>query len=258
MTKLIVTDLDNTLLTADKTITPYTLETLRRCRNKGISFAIATARPLRTVLPLLGDLIPSAYIVDNGARIYFQGKEAARREIGLDMLLALIAALHAETAIQTITLETGTAALTTDTRMWPTEGWNGIHTPFEAMTHEALKPLCVTKVTVSCFEPDAVRAVVSAFPTLHMHANTGEEWIQIMRADATKANGLQHVCELLNITLADTVAFGDDENDADMLRTAGIGVAMANAIPACKAAADTECGRYDEDGMAKWLAENTL
>jgi len=254
--KLIVTDLDNTLLTAEKTVTPYTREVLRKCREKGIAFAIATARPQRTVLPLLGDIIPGAYIVDNGARIYLRGKEAARREIDLDTVLALLARLHAEPAVHTITLEIGTAALTTDTRVWPTEGWNGIYTPFEKMTREALKPLCVTKVTVSCLAPDVVRRILADFPELHVYANTGEEWMQIMRADATKATGLRRVCELMGISPAEAVAFGDDENDADMLRAAGTGVAMANAIPACMEAADAVCGHFDEDGVARWLAEN--
>ena len=54
------------------------------------------------------------------------------------------------------------------------------------------------------------------------------------------------------------VAFGDDYNDIEMLRDCGIGVAVANAIPEVKTAADYICDTNDNDGVAKWLEERVL
>ncbi len=48
---------------------------------------------------------------------------------------------------------------------------------------------------------------------------------------------------------------GDSYNDVEMLRSAGLGVAMANAPAEVRAAADRVCGHHDEDGVARFLAE---
>ena len=55
------------------------------------------------------------------------------------------------------------------------------------------------------------------------------------------------------MNLGEIVAFGDDTPDIGMLRLCGLGVAMSNAIPAVKAAADVVIGANDEDGIAQWL-----
>ena len=62
----------------------------------------------------------------------------------------------------------------------------------------------------------------------------------------------------MGIAVENIAAFGDDTNDIGMLRAAGIGVAMQNAISEVKAAADEICGECDEDGVAVWLEANAL
>jgi len=62
----------------------------------------------------------------------------------------------------------------------------------------------------------------------------------------------------LNIPLKNVAVFGDDTSDIDILRSAGIGVAVQNAIPEVKAVADYVCGDCDKDGVARWIEENIL
>ena len=54
------------------------------------------------------------------------------------------------------------------------------------------------------------------------------------------------------------VAIGDNNNDLDMLQYAGLGVAVENAVPAAKAAADRLTASNDDDGVAKLIAELVL
>lgn len=70
-----------------------------------------------------------------------------------------------------------------------------------------------------------------------------------------KGTALHHYCELAGLDPARTVAFGDHENDIGMIRAAGLGVAMGNAIPAAKAAADLVTRDHDSDGIAAVLGE---
>lgn len=63
------------------------------------------------------------------------------------------------------------------------------------------------------------------------------------------------MCQALNITVKDIIAFGDDYVDIGMLKLCGVGVAMGNAIDEVKTVADVIIGGNDEDGIAEYLEE---
>ncbi len=69
----------------------------------------------------------------------------------------------------------------------------------------------------------------------------------------SKGTALRWLCEHLGIKGSDVVAFGDGENDKEMLQFAGRGLAVANAQPACKEAADAVIGSCAGDGVAEYL-----
>lgn len=80
--------------------------------------------------------------------------------------------------------------------------------------------------------------------------------LEISHKNSGKATGLAYVLNLLDITPEETVAFGDGDNDVEMLVFAGLGVAMENATENCKSAADTVCDRCENDGVAKFLRKS--
>lgn len=82
---------------------------------------------------------------------------------------------------------------------------------------------------------------------------TSPKWLEIMLPGITKGSGLHWLSELLHIELSDIMAFGDGENDIDMLQEAGIGIAMGNAMDIVKQAADVVTGGNDEEGIAQAL-----
>jgi hydroxymethylpyrimidine pyrophosphatase-like HAD family hydrolase len=69
----------------------------------------------------------------------------------------------------------------------------------------------------------------------------------------TKASGLAFLAEHLGFARERTVAFGDGENDVELVEWAGYGVAVENAHPRVKAVADFICPRVDEEGVAQVL-----
>lgn len=90
------------------------------------------------------------------------------------------------------------------------------------------------------------------FPRLNVfHSGWGH--LEIMDKHALKSEGLKSVCEYLHIPVQNAVAFGDSPNDMDMLRAAGLGVAVANAAPEVKEAADEITASNDQDGVLKTL-----
>jgi hypothetical protein len=67
----------------------------------------------------------------------------------------------------------------------------------------------------------------------------------------TKGSGLAFLAERLGLTQAETVAFGDGENDVELLEWAGYGVAVQNANDRVLAIADFVCPPCDEEGVAQ-------
>ncbi|MBQ5430948.1 MAG: HAD family hydrolase [Lachnospiraceae bacterium] len=79
------------------------------------------------------------------------------------------------------------------------------------------------------------------------------EVVEMVPTGHDKGSGIRKVCEILNIPVGDTISFGDSVNDLDMLRQAGIGVAMGNGTEDAKAAADYVTTHMKEDGIYKAL-----
>nr|WP_218849004.1 HAD family hydrolase [Nocardioides perillae] len=75
-------------------------------------------------------------------------------------------------------------------------------------------------------------------------------WMDLAPVGVSKASGLEHVCQALGVEAADVLAIGDGRNDLEMLRWAGRGVAMGQAVPEVHEAADATTLTVDEDGAA--------
>ncbi len=92
--------------------------------------------------------------------------------------------------------------------------------------------------------PDDVHATSSGFGI-----------VEVTGAGVHKAHALGVLCGRLGIDAAEVVALGDNRNDVEMLRWAGRGVAMGNAVPAAVEAADDRTGHHMDDGVAIVIEE---
>lgn len=83
--------------------------------------------------------------------------------------------------------------------------------------------------------------------------------MEFTKAGVSKAKGLSFLCKHLDIPIDQTIACGDSENDLDILKAAGLGVAMANAPEDIRQKADDVTKSNDEHGVAamlqKWLPD---
>ncbi len=75
-------------------------------------------------------------------------------------------------------------------------------------------------------------------------------WLDLTPVGVSKASGVDHVCTALGLTAADVLAVGDGRNDIEMLRWAGRGVAMGQAVEEVRAAADHVTSEVYDDGVA--------
>ena len=83
----------------------------------------------------------------------------------------------------------------------------------------------------------------------------GEEWVDFMDASVDTGNALKVIQEYLGITAAETMAFGDNDNDIGLLTAAGESYAVANARDSVKAKAKHICPSYHEKGVYRVISE---
>jgi len=94
----------------------------------------------------------------------------------------------------------------------------------------------------------------AVLPTLEI-SSSGEDNLEVTAAGVTKASGLERLAARLKVPREAIIAFGDSDNDREMLEYAGLGVAMGSAPDAVKAVADRVTASCDEDGVALVLEE---
>lgn len=100
---------------------------------------------------------------------------------------------------------------------------------------------------------EQVEQVEQEFPTLKLPMFASGHGADVVEKGNSKADGLRRLAAYFGEKedLSDTVAFGDSMNDIEVIREAGIGVAMGNAIEALKEAADYVTAPIEEDGIYK-------
>ena len=256
--KLIVTDLDNTLLRRDKSISDDTVEVFRRCRERGILIAFATTRSEFASVRFSYRIRPDIFISNGGALARYKGKVLYRTSIPSVLGNRLLHEFSEMEGIleYAVDAENGyfDSGATDKEPEYRIDYTNAKHTDFSRETDFGN----VFKIMVRAVLAQNVYDVADRYPELDVINFAGEDWYQVKPIGATKELALAVVCSELGIGLTDAVAFGDDLNDLGMLKSCGRGVAVSNAVAKVKAVADCVCGDCDEDGVARWLERNIL
>lgn len=251
MKGLLLFDLDGTLLRNDKTISPRTLRVLTKCREKGYLVGVSTSRAEQNCIAFLGKLKPDILITSGGALVKKDGKYIYKAAFSVDRTNELI-----RTARQVCGDGCEIAIDTVDTHFWnykidPKEAdrsWgDSVWTDFSDFSAEALK-MCV-----EILDDKKAELLEKKLPDCDALRFSDGCWYKYTKKGVTKENAIRIVCDACKITSADIIAFGDDYADIGMLKLAGVGVAMGNAIAEVKAVADIVIGTNDEDGIAEYL-----
>lgn len=100
--------------------------------------------------------------------------------------------------------------------------------------------------------PARVAALRAAFPHLDVTCST-PRYIEVCSAKGGKGNAVRAMCRYFGLDVSSSVAFGDQTNDLGLLQAAGLGVAVANAVPDLLKVADYVCPSCAEGGVADVL-----
>lgn len=255
MWKLILLDLDGTLLRTDKTVSDYTLTVLERCRTKGCKLAICTARGASNAEKYIARVKPD-FVVSSGGALVLAGTET--------VYCSLFSAEETARMIETALALTNGGEITVDTltrHYWnykvdphsAAPDWGDtIHTDYSDFREPSLK------ICVQTTEEAVARAVAESVPGCDWVRFSDGDWFKFSKDTATKERAIAAISAATGITPAEMIAFGDDYVDLGMLNMCGCGVAMGNAIEAVRRAADDITETNDADGVAKYLERRLL
>jgi len=264
--RLVFIDLEGTLLSGPRHISERSRRTIATVREAGVDVVLVSSWPPRRMRPFhqeLGLLTP--LIACNGALLWNVQAAAGLAHASLDPRLAA--------EIVAFGRDLGAIANVESDDEWFADR---LRTPEHEslLNYEILEPDSVGNVdeVIRSGEPidkvfldlrdlpeeQAATAVVTLRRVFEKRTAVYESapgLVEFYSLDASKAAMAQQLARRLQIPAEQTMAIGDDDSDADLLQWAGIGVAMGNATPAAKAAADMITSSNLRDGVAEALEQ---
>jgi len=253
MTKMIITDLDKSLLNNERIITEYTKRVFSECIDNGIIVVFATARPLRVTKIFYESILPHAVICHNGAVAYANGKQIYQCGIKSEMVKILLENIINYYPKANLAIESMDQLYTNFNAsiIWT-------NTDYKNMNIKYLPKTDIDKIIIEMESLDRIKEISKFLPQeLYLEINEGKLGL-IMNKGATKWNAINELTKYFNIDIKNTIAFGDDFNDLEMIKYCGTGVAMENGIEEIRNNAKYICGNNEENGIAKWIKENII
>ena len=266
--RLLATDLDGTLLGADKEVSPRNVRALQACMAQGVHVMLASGRSLNAVARIAerAGLTGALILSSNGARL----DETARGPLLLEDGIA--PSVAREAAVRLISAGVYVECYSDDVIYManrvpvkhhshqPGLAADGV-TLFVEDTARFLHEGAANarKLIVFSDDPEQLeksRALMRGLPLDCSSSDTDN--LEILAAGAGKGRALTWYAERMNIARDEIMAFGDQTNDLSLLEAAGWPVAMDNAVDAVKACARLIAPHHDQSGVAEIVEKYVL
>lgn len=267
--KIVASDLDKTLLTDQHGVSPENLAAIEALAKKGVQFVPASGRAYDEMPKVLLENPNIRYYITSDGAAIFDKQTQTMHELAMDRALSkevldvvyrypICPMIHYGT-IAYVEAKTHNPADYASYNM--DDYWISFCMANEIPV-ENLQQAAYTLPTVQSIVPffknmadlEECRAILSKDPRLLL-AQTDPYNLEIFSCRAGKGNALHYLADLLGVDRAATIAVGDSTNDRTMVEAAGLGLAVENAVPALKGAADEIICHY-HNHSAKYVLEH--
>jgi len=249
---LLMTDLDGTLLRDDKSISEENIRAIEYFESEGGYFSFATGRPPIAMNPVLEQFCPKIpYGCMNGTGVYDpKSEEFIKSTLISRDVFSLVEYVSKEfpcAGFELVTFETSylyrSNEITEELRRFERLPDNYVD------SFDIPGRLCKILIGIASEKMPKLIAAMEAHPDHDRYTMmcTTKEYYEIMPKGCHKGKSIEALAEILKLDPAKTIAVGDNTNDAPMLRTAGLGIAVANATVDAKAAADVVLSVSNEE-----------
>ena len=258
--KLIVLDVDGTMLTSNRELTKRTIQTLRKVQQMGIRIALASGRPTYGILPLAKAIDLGVY---NGFIISYNGAQVMEAQTGqilferrIDPQMVPYLEKRAAKLGMTMAYYDGNEVVSTDItnpHVKDEAEMNGM--TLRQDNHLSLNmddwPAEIMLVSddeeaLTSIEQHMQRHLNGVMDTIH----SNPYYLEVVGYQVGKSYAMSALVQKMGIQMSEVLAIGDGEADINMIQMAGTGVAMANATEGVRRCADFTTLSNDEDGAA--------
>lgn len=259
--KLIAVDMDSTFLKSDKTYHKARfLKQYAELKQRGIHFVVASGNPLYTLqqyFPEIGHEI--SYVAENGAYVMQGKKELNFSAFDQTLLQHMICDLTDDFAECMILCGKYNGYMGKEVPESSLAKLGIYFKKLERVPHLSALDVPICKLTLNTNPQDEAAALKllaskAYVQQQHVHVmSSGFGFIDLILPNQHKAFGLSFLQRLWNIRDTDMLTIGDNHNDIAMVKQAGYGFAMANAVPALKHVARYHAKSNDEEGVLEVL-----
>lgn len=264
--RLIVADLDGTLLNSNHALQPFTAAAVDAAIEQDVLFTVATGKTFPSTTDVIRRFkITIPVICGNGTQVFLpDGALLHEDPIPLDHAVEAIrmAQDHDFTAI-VYTRE----GLLTDRRDENVAELVSYHEPEPTIVPDVIQALLNGQKPYKMVMMNQNHAIVDDFQDRITRAFEGRadvtrsglaSLVEVLPHGITKGTALKVILDHVGVAMEETITFGDNCNDLDMLRRAGIGVAMGQAPQAVQDGADYVAATNDDDGVGQAIYKFVL
>lgn len=275
--KAVFFDIDGTLLNDRKNVQKSTIKAIRNLKDQGILVGLATGRGPSFVQPFLENLGLDFAVTYNGQYIYSRSEIIYTNQLSKTTVYRLIryaGARRREISLGTASglLGSGIIGLGTSrlgqivSSLVPRKWAKAIERSFKHFIRR-IKPQNIDSLMIILREPIYQVVLVATegeseriqkqFPRVKLTRSSPYSMDDISE-EQSKVKGIERVGQRYGFDLSEVIAFGDSDNDIEMLSQVGIGVAMGNASQQVKENARYTTADNNDDGISKALAHYGL
>ncbi|MEM9382786.1 MAG: HAD family hydrolase [Planctomycetota bacterium] len=268
-------DLDGTLLTPDETVHPRTREAILEAERSGVEVMVVTGRSKISALPVLEDLdLGAPAVLFNGCAVWCSSERRMLEERTLsNRTLARLHDWAARREAQVIVMTADEKLALAPRNAGEERNFDGFIGVQYVEREDLLRDYTIRlSFLVECGEAGSLGVVreveeaaggpvyVSHFPLsiLPRHRTNPYSAIDVHAPCRGKAEALRFLADQRGIPPERVIAVGDADNDVPMLRAAGLGVAMGNALPEVREQADRVVGDHGTEAIAELVEELLL
>jgi len=226
---------------------------LKKLKNNGVILCIATGRPiemLKQLRDLLNEVKFEYLITSNGQAIYFEDRLVYKNYLHPEDVKAIIKrANELDLALSLVGDDLNIITKLNETAIKSCDSVD-FERPIEMKVDETFSQRVDHVV---CYESTDNMKYFAPILKHSVMTHWTVDVFDFVPDNGVKANGIKKVLNHLNIDKEDAMAFGDGQNDIDMLKYVGFGVAMGNAPLYVQEAADYVCEHINDDGVARTL-----
>jgi len=262
--KLIAVDLDGTLMGEDAIISPKVKDAVRRAMEKGVRFTIATGRTFGSALLFAQELgINAPLICYQGGLIkdHLSGEVIYEQSLPLALAQEVIRFTQQRGLHLNVYLD-GRAyveRVTPEARYYTEIAKAAVYPVGDLLAFLDRDPM---KFIIVLSDDGATEPLIEELGTLFagrmQFVRSYPRFVEGIPLNVSKGHALARLADHLGLPLEETIGIGDNDNDLELVERAGLGVAMGNASPAVKAAADYVAPTVGEDGVVEVIERFVL